>query len=711
MIRLNKILGCLLFVFAFSSVAAQILDPVKWSFDSKKTSDNEYDLILTAKIDKGFHVYSQFLNIAADQTGPIPTSFTFTESKDYSLDGKTKEVSKVISKYDKNFELTLKYYENKAVFVQHVKTNGAPGIVKGSLEYMCCNDLMCLPPKNVDFAFNLADAKVEPKDKKTSADEGVNSQVPVPSASPQTKPSENGGKQDSAQARPQQQQNKTATVVTEKKEGNMGLWWLLLKGIGFGLAALLTPCMFPMIPLTVSFFTKRGSSKGKFSSLGYSSLFGLSIIGIFVGLGFIVTLLFGGNALNQVSSSAAFNLVAFVIFLVFGISFLGAFNITLPSSWVNKSDSMSEVGGFLGIFFIALTLVIVSFSCTGVFVANVLFSTTNGYVLGPVLGMFGFSLGIALPFTIFSVSPSLMHKLPKSGGWLNTVKVTFGFLELAFALKFLSSADLPSHYGILKREYFLALWIVLFTMLGFYLLGKLRFSHDTPREHTTVGGAILAIFCFAFVVYMVPGLFGAPLNLLSGIAPPEYYTEWNHQQNASAGFASTPNNTGTDNKATAATHQKEECPLGLNCYHDYDEAMAEAKKEGKPLMVDFTGYSCVNCRKMESNVWSDPMVLQHIVNDYVLVSLYVDDRKSLPDGKGFYSKILKQKVTTYGDKWSDLEAVRYNFNAQPYYVLLDNKEQKLVDEPVGYSSTEDFLQYLEKGLSEFKKRGKTIASN
>ena len=702
MTRIARIAASFLFIFAFASMPGQILTPVKWSWEAQKTADKEYNLVFTAKIDKGFHVYSQFLKIPDGQNGPIPTSFTFPESAVYTLVGNVKETSKGITKYDPNFELTLKYFENKAVFVQHIKSKNT-GIVKGSLEFMCCNDKTCLPPKTIDFEFDLAKAKLATEDKKATIDTAVKpaasafSDVPLQKA----KDSPNPQKIQVVQL------NVKNDTVAAKEENKSGLWWLLLKGFGAGLAALLTPCMYPMIPLTVSFFLKK--AKKKISAIGSSMIFGLSIIAIFVGITFIATLLFGPNALNQLASSVFFNLFTFAVLLIFGISFLGAFNITLPSSWVNKTDNMSETGGLVGIFFIALTLVIVSFSCTGGIVAGVVASINMGGIYAPVVTMLGFSLGIAIPFTIFSIFPNLMQKMPKSGGWLNMVKVTFGFLELAFALKFLSSADLVNHWGILKREYFIALWIVIFTMLGFYLLGKLRFSHDTPKDHASIFGTMAALFSFAFVVYMVPGLFGAPLNLISGFAPPEYYTEWKHDTGISQNAASIQD---TSKTAMNTPHrQKEECPLNLNCYHNYDEALAAAKKQGKPLMIDFTGYSCVNCRKMEADVWSDSKVLPHITNDYILVSLYVDDRKKLPDGKEFYSDILKQKVTTYGDKWSDLEAVRYNFNAQPYYVLLDNNEKKLVETPIGYSSTDDFLQYLEKGETEFQKRSKTTAAN
>jgi thiol:disulfide interchange protein DsbD len=404
------------------------------------------------------------------------------------------------------------------------------------------------------------------------------------------------------------------------------------------------------------------------------------------------------------ASNVFVNLLFFVIFMLFAFSFLGAFELSLPASWTNKADANSEKQGFTGIFFMAFTLALVSFSCTGPFIGNMLVQVSqgNGY-LGPIAGMGGFATAFALPFIVFAAFPMLMHKLPKSGGWLNSVKVVFGFLELALALKFLSSVDLAYHWGILKREYFLAIWIIIAILMGFYLLGKIRFSHDTPVDHVTIPRLLLAIIIFSFAAYMIPGLWGAPVKMLGGIAPPYQYNEGFIQGIASG-------NVPSEEKSTKKYAGLFESPFGLDAYYDYDEGLAAAKKSGKPLMLDFTGHACTNCRRMEENVWGNPEVLSHLKNDYILVSLYVDDKTGLPDSERYYSKILESKVKTIGDKWSDLEASRYNTNAQPLYVLLDHNEQMLND-PYSFDTDVDkFAGFLESGKAEFSKRQGNLTS-
>jgi thiol:disulfide interchange protein DsbD len=472
------------------------------------------------------------------------------------------------------------------------------------------------------------------------------------------------------------------------------------KGFVGGLIALLTPCVFPMIPLTVSFFTKRSKkAKGVFNAF----LYGIAIIVIYVGLGFLVSRIFGADALNSMATNIYFNLAFFIIFMIFAFSFLGAFEITLPSSWANKADAKADKGGFVGIFFMAFTLALVSFSCTGPIIGSLLvLAAEGGGYSGPVSGMAGFAFALALPFTLFAIFPSWMQSLPKSGGWLNSVKVSLGFIELALALKFLSTVDMAYHWDFLKREYFLAIWIIIFALLGFYLLGKLRFSHDSESKHTSVPGLLLAIIAFAFAAYMVPGLFGAPVKLLSGLAPPVEYSEgWKIGGGDQSQAHMTPGK-----KYGELFH----CPLGLDCFFDYDQALEQARKTGKPLMVDFTGHGCVNCRKMEQNVWSDPQVLEKIKKDYILVSLYVDDKTSLPETEQFYSQALGKKVNTIGRKWSHLENDHFHNNAQPYYVLLDHNEQTLA-EPRGYTpDVEEYAAFLENGKIEFQKR-KSQAKN
>jgi len=424
-----------------------------------------------------------------------------------------------------------------------------------------------------------------------------------------------------------------------------------------------------------------------------------------VGLGLLITLIFGRNGLNNLASNVYTNLAFFVIFMVFAFSFLGAFDLTLPSSWANKSDARAEKGGLVGIFFIALTLTIVSFSCTSPVIGPlVYFAASGGGYAGPAIGMMGFALAWALPFTFFAMFPALMQKLPKSGGWLNSVKVTFGFLELALALKFLSTADLTYNWGILKREYFLALWIIVFGLLGLYLLGKLKLSHDTPMGHISVTRLMLAILSFSFALYMVPGLWGAPVRLLSGIAPPSSYSEWVHEepgQKADNTALSKPDNTDKPHKY----HDLFKSPHGISAYYDYDEALAAAKAAHKPLMLDFTGHACTNCRLMEENVWSNPVALAMLKNDYILVSLYADDRTALPENEQFTSKYSGEKIEDIGDKWKDLETGRYNTNALPFYVLLDNNEN-MIGKYDGYDpDNEKFIAFLQNGKSEFQKSG------
>jgi thiol:disulfide interchange protein DsbD len=416
-----------------------------------------------------------------------------------------------------------------------------------------------------------------------------------------------------------------------------------------------------------------------------------------VGLGYLISRIFGADALNSMASNVYFNLAFFIIFVIFAVSFFGAFEITLPSSWANKADAKSDKGGLIGIFFMALTLAIVSFSCTGPFIGTLLVeSARSAGFTGPVTGMFGFSLALAIPFTLFAIFPSWMHNLPKSGGWLNSVKVVMGFVELALALKFFSTVDMAYHWNILYREYFLAIWIIIFALLGFYLLGKLRFSHDSELTHISIPRLLFAVISFAFAAYMVPGLFGAPVKILSGLAPPIEYSEgWK----LGGGEAQQAPQT-ADKKYAKLFH----CPLGLDCFFDYEQGLEKARKTGKPLMLDFTGHSCSNCRKMEQNVWSNPSVLEKIKNDYILVSLYADDKTDLPENEQFYSKDLEKKVTILGDRWKDLQAKRYGTIAQPFYVLLDHNEQLLTD-PRAYDDDIDaYGAFLEKGKTEFQKR-------
>lgn len=628
----------LLNIFVF----AQILEPVKWSYESNQINDSEYELIFKATIEKGWHLYSQ--NI--EEGGPIPTTFTFDESKDFELLSNTVEAGDLHEKYEPLFEMDLKWFENKAQFTQKVKINAEKIQVKGFLTFMVCDDSRCLPPEDVDFEFNLDRKEVE----------------------------------------------KIEPSKSYTNENDSSLWTIFILGFGGGLLALLTPCVFPMIPLTVSFFTKQSKNKAK--GIINAIIYGVSIIVIYVLLGFLVTRIFGPDALNAFSTNVWLNLFFFVIFVVFAISFFGAFEITLPSSWVNKTDAASDKGGLIGIFFMALTLTLVSFSCTGPIIGTLLVeAAVNGGVKGPLMGMFGFSAALALPFALFAAFPGWLNSLPKSGGWLNSVKVVLGFLELAAALKFLSNADLVTQSWIITRELFLALWIIIFALLGLYLLGFIKFSHDSELKYISVPRLFMAILSFAFTMYLIPGLWGAPLKLISGFPPPMFYTEWQRGGE----------NSGTllkEEEGNDAAH----CPHHINCFHDYEEGLAYAREKNKPIMIDFTGWACVNCRKMEENVWSDPRVLDLLKNQYVLISLYVDEKTELPEGEQYEVEVggKKKKIKTIGNKWSYLQTSRFGNNSQPWYVLMNTKEE-LLNAPKGYTpDINEYISFLKEGIDNYQ---------
>ncbi len=677
----------LLLIYITSTSYAQILKPVKWTFSVNRINDCEAELIFKAKIDKGFHVYSQFLD---RDDGPVATTFNFEKSVECSLIGKLNE-GKPIEEYDPNFEMKLKFFANEASFKQKIKIINLQAFsVKGYLNFMVCDETKCLPPEDVDFEFKIGAAPNKPcndvKEKKV--------EIPVTDTAvvlPAMVDSSNNDTATSTEVISTVNNQDIVKAGTEEKQENKGAWAIFVAGFLGGLLALLTPCVFPMIPLTVSFFTKSSGNRKK--GLMNAFIYGLSIILIYVTLGMVITLSLGPDALNAMASNAIVNLAFFIIFVVFAASFLGAFEITLPSSWVNKADSASEKGGLLGIFFMAFTLSLVSFSCTGPIIGTLLVqAAVGGNVINPTIGMIGFSSALALPFGLFAAFPGWLNSLPKSGGWLNSVKVVLGLLELALALKFLSNVDLAYHWGILTREVFIALWIVIFSLLGFYLLGKLKFSHDSDTKYITIPRVMFAIIVFGFVVYLIPGMFGAPLKIISGFPPPTFYNEgWSLGSNESSETKIIP---GTD---------PEHCPHNLNCFHDYDMALAYAKEVKKPLMVDFTGWSCVNCRKMEDKVWVDPRVLERLNNDYVLVSLYVDDKTALPEAEKRVSKTTGNKIKSIGNKWSDMQTERFGTNSQPYYVLLDAQEQML-NKPTGYDPNIDkFIAFLDEGKQAYSK--------
>lgn len=659
-------------ILIFFSVAtkAQILNPIKWTSSVEQKNETEATLIFKPIIEKGWHIYGQVI----DGDGPIPTEITFTKSNDYELVGKPKETGghKMM---DATWGFEVTYLSDGAYFSQKIKIkNPAPFQIKASIGYQICDDKMCLPPDDAEFIFKINEGKTGSM---APPETSATNDTPAPVTDTTSKTTAEVKTPDNQLDYSHLEEGCGETEGAVKDYSS--LWGIFIGGIIGGLLALLTPCVFPMIPLTVSFFTKRSGNrrKGIMNALTYA----LFIMIIYVGLGLLVTVTLGSDALNELASNAFFNLAFFFIFLIFAISFFGAFEIVLPSSWVNKADQASDKGGLIGIFFMAFTLSLVSFSCTGPIIGTLLVEAAHGRsYLGPLAGMSGFALALALPFALFAAFPGWLNSLPKSGGWLNTVKVSLGFLELALAFKFLSNVDLAYHWGFLQREIFLTLWIVIFGLMGIYLLGWLKFEHDSEVQHIGIPRLLMAILTLSFTVYLIPGLWGAPLKLISGFPPPEFYREWNTGQ--------------------AGDH----CPHGLSCFHDYEEGMRYAKNNNKPVMVDFTGWSCVNCRKMEDNVWSDSRVLKKLREDYVLISLYVDDKTPLPEDKQYVSPVTGKRIRTTGNKWSEMQAAVYHTNSQPYYVLLD-PNGKLLAKPRGYTpEIETYNKFLEEGLCRFNKR-------
>ncbi|MCX6352336.1 MAG: thioredoxin family protein [Bacteroidetes bacterium] len=681
-------LGILFLLLSFNS-QAQIEKPVTWAFNVvKEKAPNTYSLIFKASIAKGWHMYTQFIK----DGGPNKLVFTFETKDGVKYKGGVQELSKSHKLYDQGFEMDVIQFEKEGIFKQTITLTKSINTIKGSLEFQVCDESKCLPPTAVDFDFN--GFSFDP-----NAKEEV---VPVKGNSEEIKKDSN-----TASITPEVTKKSTVEtaktkvetkVIDEEDEAKKSLWTIFIECLIGGFLALLTPCVYPMIPLTVGFFVKKHKTRAK--GILDASIFGASIILIYIALGFLVTILVGkSNALNDLSTNIYFNLIFFVVFIFFAISFFGAFDLTLPSSWIDKTDKMGERGGLLGIFFVAFTLVLVSFSCTGPAVGPLLGLALKGGIKGPIVGMFGFSLAFSIPFTLFAVFPSMMKSLPKAGGWLNSVKVVFGFLELALALKFLSNVDLAYHWGMLKREYFLILWIVIFALMGFYLLGKIKFSHDSDLPFISIPRLFFVILTFSFTLYMIPGLWGAPVKLLSGLIPPDEYTEGAFM-NSSTSPPPIITSSSKEKKYSSGMH----CPQNLDCYFDYNQALEVAKATGKPLMLDFTGHGCANCRKMEANVWSDPKVLEQLKNDFVIVSLYVDDKQDLNPEDTFTSTYSHKQITTIGDRWSDFEVSKYNANTQPLYVLLDHNGEKM-NKPVGYDADIDkFLHFLEEGKTEFKKR-------
>ncbi len=664
---MKKILLFLLLVAGYFTTYSQILDPVKWTSRTEYVSGSQYDLIFEGKIDDGWHVYSQY----TPDGGPLPLEIVFENTKGVKLVGKAKE-SAYKKQFNDVFGVDEYYFEKSVLLKQRVNiTDQTIRQVKISLNYQVCKESCINQEKDFTFAIPIAENPVpQPAiDTTVVADTVATTSVDTSASVAESKPS--------------------AVIEPVEPENSGGLWSIFFISFIGGFAALLTPCVFPMIPMTVSFFTKQ--SKTKAAGIRNSFLYGISIILIYVLLGSVITAIFGASALNELSTNVWFNLIFFILLIIFAVSFLGAFEIVLPHSWVNKVDRQADRGGIVGILFMALALAIVSFSCTGIIVGDLLVIAASKGGIAPVVGMFGFSLALALPFMLFAMFPGWLNSLPKSGGWLNTVKVSLGFLELALALKFLSNADLVLQLHLLERETFLAIWIVIFAIWGFYLLGKIHMPHDSPLPFISVGRMLLSLLVLSFTVYMIPGLWGAPLKLISAFPPPQTYSESPH------GFGSE-----ASANIQALPEGAEYGPHGIISFTDYAKGLAYAKHVNKPVMIDFTGYACVNCRKMENNVWSDEQVLKILKTQAVVISLYVDDKRKLPESEQYVNKEGK-KITTIGNKWTDFIITRYQTNTQPYYVLIDHQENKLI-KPVGYTpNISEYKQWLESGIDKFKK--------
>lgn len=692
---MKKLISSIMLALLALVAQAQILTPVKWKIKlDDKGGAPEKEIVFTATADKGWHLYDMNL----PEGGPVSTSFTFETLNGAELIGQPVPSVKPTTVYDEQFAMNLRWYPGTVSFTQKLKvTDPAKFKAEGEVEFMACNDETCLPPDQIPFSFDKKSIHVDPAlaanssttevdkedataiqpDTQVVAEEASELNTPDPAAKETpatTSPKASGSLTDSP--------NLWSPVIDQLKSfgdatvSAADTSWLFIFFAGFlgGLIALLTPCVWPMIPMTVSFFLKRTKDRKK--AIRDAITYGLSIIVIYLVMGLLITGIFGASALNDLSTNAIFNILFFLLLVVFAVSFFGAFELVLPASWTSKLDSKADsTTGILSIFFMSFTLVLVSFSCTGPIIGTLLVQAASmGTAVGPAIGMFGFALALSIPFSVFAIFPNMLQSMPKSGGWLNSVKVVLGFLELALALKFLSVADLAYGWRLLDREAFIVLWIVIFSLLGVYLLGKIKFSHDSEVKYVSVPRLFMAIISFAFAIYMVPGLWGAPLKAISAFAPPLYTQDFNLYKN----------------EVHAA-------------FDDYESGMAYAKKVNKPVMIDFSGFGCVNCRKMEASVWTDPKVKQMLENDYVLITLMVDDKTKLPQPIEIQENGKTRKLKTIGDKWSYLQRSKFGSNAQPFYILLNDEGQPLGPSYAFNEDVSKYIQFLQNGLKEFKK--------
>lgn len=680
-----------LLLISANALFSQILDPVDWGFTYNKTAEKEYELIFTANIDDTWHLYS--LNLP--DGGPIPTSFTINESDHFELIGEVEEISEAKEIYDPSFDMNVKLFSDEAVFIQKVRllTDGVVTIT-GSVEFMSCDDKRCLPPKDEEFIFKLEstdvvqvkDTETETREQDGNSTEYFQSKVDLKSGAVE----ETGAIVNASGAKP-------------IKEGSSMLVFFFLSMLA-GFAGILTPCVFPMIPMTVAFFSRGDSSRGK--SLAQAFIFGLSIIMIYTSIGLIVSLTSAGaDFASNLSTHWIPNLIFFLLFMVFAASFFGMFELVLPNKLINRADKQADKGGFIAASFMGLTTVLVSFSCTGPIIGALLVEAASGEVIKPTLGMFGFSVAFALPFTLFAIFPSWINNLPKSGGWLNSVKVVLGFIVLAFGLKFVSTIDQGYHLGIMSRDIFIALWIVIFSLMGLYLLGKIKFAHDSEVPFLSVPRLVFVIATFTFVVYLIPGLFGAQLKAVSGLLPPKTAQKFDLKSiifnTSDVTFLSNLNEPG------ALCEEPEyadflHLPHGLTGYFDYRQGLACAKALNKPVFLDFKGHACSNCKEMEAKVWSDPDVLRRLKENFIIVALYVDDRTKLAEEEWITSQYDGKIKKTIGKKNADFQISRFRTNTQPYHVILDHNENVLVMPMTFNLNIGEYIDFLDAGLEKFE---------
>ena len=673
---MRKIIFSLLVFLAFAKGNAQILDPVKWTTNIEKKSATNYVLTFIGVIEDNWHMYSQF----TPEGGPLPLEVIFKNQKgNFNLVGKANE-GKTTTAYNDIFEVNETFFVKNAQIRQEIAIlNPKISKIEVDLNYQVCKESCINLEKK--FSFTLPKNSVETvlvSETIEKKDSTIEKTVKLDTATLKVKENEYG----------------TFVVDgSEKTTSEKGLWSIFFIAFLSGFAALLTPCVFPMIPMTVSFFTKQ--SRNRAAGIRNAIIYGISIILIYVILGLLVTWIFGADALNALSTNVWFNIVFFILLVVFATSFLGAFEIMLPNSWATKVDRQADRGGVVGILFMALALAIVSFSCTGPIVGTLLVEAASKGGIAPIVGMFGFSLALALPFMLFAMFPGWLNSLPKSGGWLNTVKVVLGFLELALAFKFLSNADLVLQLHLLEREVFLAIWIAIFGTLSLYLFGKITMPHDSPATHISVGKLLLGLLTLTFTIYMIPGLWGAPLKLINAFPPPMEYSESPFGVGSSVG----------NNSDIFLPEGAKLGPHQIVVFEDYEKGLAYAKTVNKPVMLDFTGYACVNCRKMENNVWSDSRILSILKDDVVLISLYVDDKRELPKSEQHISKTTGSEIETVGDKWADFMISKYKTNTQPLYVLTDLEGNSLNEEKptISYVGVDEYEIWLKEGIARFKK--------